>query len=182
MLKWDGELHDMNPACHLVTREIFKRAGAEHLYELVRGAFLAQVHDMVVPVRYANDAPSFDRLRALLKLQTPRDERTEGDQLGPELRKILLPRRHNMSDPRVARELQDEEDSRRRRSPRKHDVKDSVRPLAKGKHPTPRAIELARTYGYSLDPLGEETFYKPHTRGSGGAGFIYEQKSDADEI
>lgn len=179
MLKWDGELHDMNAMRHLFVREIFQRVGAEHVYELTRGAFLAQVHDMVVPVRHANAAPSYDRLRSLLTTRTTPGEAGEEGQLGPELRKILLPRKLNMLNPSVAQELQGEEDRRRRRSPRQHDVKDSVRPLAKGRHPTPRAIELARKYGYTLDPNGEETFYKPHSRGSGGTGFIYEQREQS---
>lgn len=177
-LKWDGELHDANPDRHLFVREVFKRAGAEAEYEMLRVAFLARIHDLVVPLEHTRTMPPLDDLRAVG--DASRRHGDQGKDIGPILRKVFLPRIRGLSDPALRAQLEREHTlmlrAMREHDVKEHDVKEFVRTLPVGHHPSPEAVELARMFDIILDPKGNETFVRPHTRGKGGTGFLHELK------
>ena len=162
-------MHDSNPDRHLFAREIFRRVGAEPEYEMTLSSVLARIHDLVVPVEHTRDLPPFDDLARAMN--TPREI---DEPLGPIVQRILIPRIQQGSDPRILAGLEDD----RRRAVRGHDVKEFKRPLPPGHHPSPEAIALARTYDITIDPKGNETFVKPHTRGRGWPGFVHELREE----
>ncbi|MBI4252611.1 hypothetical protein HY623_00295 [Candidatus Uhrbacteria bacterium] len=172
-LKWDGELYDNAPDRHLSAQEIFQRVGAEIEYEIVRASFLARIHDLVVPLELTRTLPPIDDLGQAFSQRS--GEGRDPEDIATVIRKIFLPRIRLHADDRV-RKLLDDDVAQRSHSVREHDVTAFTRELPVGCHPSPQAVALAREYNFILDPQGNRTFVRPHTRGTGGAGFIYEQK------
>jgi hypothetical protein len=146
-------------------RDIFEAQGKLGEYRLLRLAHTLHLYDLTVPITVVRQMPTLPQAGSL--------QMTQGNPIRQLLDpKLILPRIKELFQNRAAlqRALEQEieeanTDTRRRRSPQRHECTGHARLLPPGKRASASARALAAHEGINLAP--NETYVSKHKRGRG---------------
>ncbi len=167
-MQTDGELDLSAGNGSLPVREVFQKNGNDVLYQAFREQLIGHLYDLIVPVAKLATLPT---ARGVKKSVVQKIQELLGRRQMDPVAELILPRiklleNHSEVARAAEEEIEKSAEETARRTKRRHEVVDFIRPLPPGHRPSPMARKLARE-AFGIELADNETYVRSHKRGSG---------------